>query len=156
MAEEKKPSCGCKLTQLMANYECQPAPAGLGNPVFFVLPDKHTLKCSGTVTLDTGDDAKKEWKLESYEITGEFLLKESPDALMRMLSRSMRFDRKTLRRLFHAVTHHKQVWFDVVIEFQDGNVDEGGSIVKTPHQLRFLLNKIHHIRTQYKISDRED
>ena len=91
-------------------------------------------------------------QLQNYEER----LKESPDALMRMLSRSMRFDRKTLRRLFHAVTHHKQVWFDVVIEFQSGSVDEGGFVAKTPHQLRFLLNKIHHIRTQYKISDRED
>lgn len=155
MAEEKKPSCGCKLTQLIANEECQPAPAGLGSTVFFVFPDKPVLKCSGTVTIDTDEDAKSPWS-ESYEITGECLLRESPDALMRMLSCSMRFDRKTLRRLFHAVTHHKQVWFDVVIEFQDGNVDEGGLIIKTPHQLRFLLNKIHHIRTKYKIEDRKD
>jgi len=155
MAEEKKPSCGCKLTQLIANEECLPAPAGLGSTVYFGFPDKPALKCSGTVTLDTDEDAKGPWP-ENYEITGECLLRESPDALMRMLSRSMRFDRKTLRKLFHAVTHHKQVWFDVVIEFQDGNVDDGGLIVKTPHQLRFLLNKIHHIRTKYKISDRED
>ena len=155
MAEEKKQSCGCKPTQLIANEECQPAPAGLGSTVYFGFPDKPALECSGTVTLDTDEDAKGGWP-ESYEITGECLLSESPDALMRMLSRSMRFDRKTLRRLFHAVTHHKQVWFDVVIEFQDGNVDEGGLIVKTPHQLHFLLNKIHHIRTKYKISDREN
>ena len=155
MAEEKKPSCGCKLTQLMANDECQPAPAGLCSTEYFGFPDKPALKCSGTVAIDTDEDAKGEWP-KSYEITGECLLRESPDALMRMLSRSMRFDRKTLRRLLHAVTHHKQVWFDVVIEFQDGNVDECGLIVKTPHQLRFLLNKIHHIRTQYKISDMED
>lgn len=53
-------------------------------------------------------------QLQNYEER----LRESPDALMRMLSRSMRFDRKTLRRLFHAVTHHKQVWFDVVIDFR--------------------------------------
>lgn len=155
MAEEKKESCGCKLTQLIANEECQPAPAGLGSTVYFCFPDKPSLKCSGTVTIDTDEDAKGPWP-ESYEITGECLLRESPDAIVRMLSRSMRFDRKTLRRLFHAVTHHKQVWFDVVIEFRDGTVDEGGLIVETPHQLRFLLNKIHHIRTQYKISDRED
>jgi hypothetical protein len=155
MAEEKKQSCGCTLKQLIANEECSPAPAGLGNTVYFALPDKQILKCSGTVTIDTDEGAKGPWP-ESYEITGECLLRESPDALMRMLSRPMRFDRRTLRRLFHAVTHHKQVWFDVVIEFQDGTVDEGGLIAKTPHQLRFLLNKIHHIRTRYKISDRED
>ena len=155
MAKEKKQSCGCKLTQLMANEECSPAPAGLGSTVYFGFPDKPALKCSGTVTLDTDEDATGEWP-ESYEITGECLLRESPDALMRMVSRSMRFDRKTLRKLFHAVTHHKQVRFDVVIEFQDGTVDEGGFVAKTPHQLRFLLNKIHHIRTRYKISERED
>ena len=153
MAEEKKQSCGCKLTQLIAEEECSPAPAGLGNTVYFGIPDKPALKCSGTVTLDTDEDAKGGWP-ESYEITGECLLRESPDALMRMLSRSMRFNRKTLRRLFHAVTHHKQVWFDVVIEFRDGTVDEGGLIVETPHQLRFLLNKIHHIRTRYEIRER--
>ena len=155
MAEEKKQSCGCKLTQLIANEECQPAPAGLGSTVYFGFPDKPALKCSGTVAMTIDGCEKGEWP-ESYEMQGECLIKDDVDGLMRMLSRSMRFDRKTLRRLFHAVTHHKQVWFDVVIEFHDGNVDEGGLVVKTPHQLRFLLNEIHHIRTKYKISDRED
>ncbi len=51
---DKKQSCGCKLTQLIANEECSPAPAGLGNTVYFGFPDKPALKCSGTVTIDTG------------------------------------------------------------------------------------------------------
>lgn len=130
-------------------------PAGLGSTVYFCMPDKEPIKLNSSVAMTIDGCEKGEWP-ENYEITGLCLLRERPDALMRMLSRSMRFDSKTLRKLFHAVTHHKQVWFDVVIEFSDGNVDEGGFVAKTPHQLRFLLNKIHHIRTKYKISDRED
>lgn len=155
MAEEKKPSCGCKLAQLIANEECSPAPAGLNSTVCLCMPDKEPIKLNGSVAMTIDGCEKGEWP-ESYEMQGEYLIKEDVDGLMRMLSRSMRFDRKTLRKLFHAVTHHKQVWFDVVIESQDGNVDECGLIVKTPHQLRFLLNKIHHIRTRYEISDRKD
>lgn len=155
MADEKKQSCGCKLTQLIANEECSPAPAGMGNPVFFCFPDKPVLKCSGSVVMTIDGCEKGEWP-EGYDVQGECLIKEDVDGLMRMLSRSMRFDRKTLRRLFHAVTHRKQVWFDVVVEFKDGSVDKGDLIVKTPHQLRFLLNKIHHIRTRYEIRERKD
>ena len=86
----------------------------------------------------------------SMEWTGNCTVLAEPEniqQLMNRLSRSMRF---------HAVTHRKQVWFDVVIEFGDGTFDEGGLVVRTPHQLRLLLNKIRHIRTPYKISDRED
>ena len=79
MAEEKKPSCSCKLTQLIANEECQPAPAGLGSTVYFGFPDKPELKCYGTVTLDADEDAKGEWP-ESYEITGGCLLRVALDA----------------------------------------------------------------------------
>lgn len=154
MADNKQ-SCGCKLTQLIANEECSPAPAGLGSTVYFGFPDKPALKCSGTVVMTIDGCEKGEWP-KGYEMQGECLIKDDVDGLMWMLSRSMRFDRKTLRKLFHAVTHHKQVWFDVVVEFRDGTVDEGGLIVKTPRQLRFLLNKIRHIRTRYKISDMED
>lgn len=140
----------------MAKKECSPDLAGLGRTVCFYMPDKLTLEGSCSVTLDTDEDAKGGWP-ENYQITGNALFDgEVNREFMRMLAQSMRFDRKTLRRLFHAVTHHKQVWFDVVIEFKNGSFDEGGLIAKTPHQLRFLLNKIHHIRTPYKISDRED
>lgn len=71
--------------------------------------------------------------------------------LMQMLSQPMRFDRKTIKKMFHAVTHHKQIWFDVVTEFKNGDIADGGIIVQTPHQLRFFLNKIHRIRTKYRI-----
>ena len=154
MAEGNK-TCNCMPIDLTGCEECKETPAGLRSTVYFALPDKTILKCSGSVTLDTDEDTK--WKqLESYEITGNCLIEDGSDVLMRMLSQSMRFDRKTIRKLFYAVTHHKQVWFDVVVEFKNGAVDDGGLIVETPHQLRFLLNKIRHIRTPYKITDKED
>lgn len=126
-----------------------------GKPVA-VLPDCQVELTEEPLPEEAGD----EWSHGfSMEWTGNCTVLAEPEniqQLMNRLSRSMRFDRKTLRRLFHAVTHRKQVWFDVVIEFGDGTIDEGGLIVRTPHELRFLLNKIRHIRTPYRISDRED
>ena len=69
MAEEKKPSCGCKLTQLIANDECQPAPAGLGKLYFTTAEDKN-LEHLQEVELkdridfkdiDIEDDSKNHW-----------------------------------------------------------------------------------------------
>lgn len=90
------------------------------------------------------------WKGD-YEITGTVQIDQEAQNLMQMLSQSMRFDRKTIKKMFHAVTHHKQIWFDVVTEFKNGAIADGGVIVRTPHQLRFFLNKIHRIRIKYKI-----
>ena len=94
-----------------------------------------------------------------YELTGTGTVQvnsREAQELMQMLSQPMRFDRKTIKKMFHAVTHHKQIWFDVVTEFKNGNIADGGIIVRTPLQLRFFLNKTHHIRIKYKIEEKKN
>lgn len=70
MTEEKKPSCGCKLTQIMANDECSPAPAGLGKLYFTTAEDKNLehlqeVELKGHridfKDIDIEDDSKNHW-----------------------------------------------------------------------------------------------
>jgi hypothetical protein len=115
----------------------------------------------GTADFSISDQPEEEtaehWT-GGYELTGTGTVQvnsREAQELMQMLSQSIRFDRKTIKKMFHAVTHHKQIWFDVVTEFKNGTINDGGVIVQTPHELRFLLNKIYHIRTPYRIEERK-
>ena len=68
------------------------------------------------------------------------------------MMQSFYFNRKEVKKMFHAVTHGQSVIFDVKAEMKDGSIKDGEVVCNRPRQLREFFRLTKHVKCTYRIN----
>ena len=91
------------------------------------------------------------WSPHSYEITGTMTIPPEEAEHFRKFIEDMKFSRKELRKMFHAVTHGQAIVFVGHFNAEGNEPFEAPVCIDRPSVLRKALAIAHNTRFQYAI-----